>query len=415
MIQLSNLRLEDKNGWTYLICDCKAPFAKEEELWYAVPDEYKHILSDEVYDAFLVTMLYPAMFYKEDIVIEGCVTEKLYRNIMTYVQALLKDFSPDLTSVDVRINGFSTITKTDYLVGTGFSGGVDSFTTFYDHFENETNPAYRINVFFFANTGQHGNYYDESTLKRFDNRYRLLKRFPEEKGLPYIKLNSNVFAYYREDWHLKNGSLRRVSAVIVCQKVLAKYYVSSTYGYKEMMFYGPNTYNHALEDYADPYLLPLLSPEGLDIIPDGSQYTRVQKTQRIADYPATRKYLNVCIRHSDNDGDAKNCSSCDKCLRTLMTLESMDALDRFAGVFDLSVYKKHSFAYKCLQRVEYHHDAFAKENVDFAVFNHKPVPPRFFAYLVCMPTLAKRAAKKLLGEKTVRRLKEKLKNGRAHR
>ena len=98
-----------------------------------------------------------------------------------------------------------------------------------------------------------------------------------------------------------------------------------------------------------------------------------------------------------------------------MTLESMDALDRFAGVFDLSVYKKHSFAYKCLQRVEYHHDAFAKENVDFAVFNHKPVPPRFFAYLVCMPTLAKRAAKKLLGEKTVRRLKEKLKNGRAHR
>ena len=36
------------------------------------------------------------MFYKEDIVIEGCVTEKLYRNIMTYVQALLKDFSPIL-------------------------------------------------------------------------------------------------------------------------------------------------------------------------------------------------------------------------------------------------------------------------------------------------------------------------------
>lgn len=397
MIQLSNLRLEDKNGWTYLICDCKAPFAKEEELWYAVPDEYKHILSDEVYDAFLVTMLYPAMFYKEDIVIEGCVSEKLYRNIMMYVQALLKDFSPDLTSVDVRINGFSTITKTDYLVGTGFSGGVDSFTTFYDHFENETNPAYRINVFFFANTGQHGNYYDESTLKRFDNRYRLLKRFPEEKGLPYIKLNSNVFAYYREDWHLKNGSLRRVSAVIVCQKVLAKYYVSSTYGYKEMMFYGPNTYNHALEDYADPYLLPLLSPEGLDIIPDGSQYTRVQKTQRIADYPATRKYLNVCIRHSDNDGDAKNCSSCDKCLRTLMTLESMDALDRFAGVFDLSVYKKHSFAYKCLQRVEYHHDAFAKENVDFAVFNHKPVPPPLFRVLGVYADFGEESRKKTVG------------------
>lgn len=405
MIHLSNLRLEEKKGWTYLICDCKVPFAQEEELWYAVPDEYRHILSDEVYDAFLVTMLYPAMFYKEDIVIEGCVTEKLYRNIMTYVQALLKDFSLELTSVDVKINGFSTITKTDDLVGTGFSGGVDSFTTFYDHFENETNPAYRINTLFFANTGSHGDYYDESTLKRFNNRYKLLKRFPEEKGLPYIKLNSNVFAYHREDWHLKNGSLRRISAIIVCQKVLVKYYVSSTYGYREMMFNGPNEYNHSLEEYADPYLLPLLSPEGLDIIPDGSQYTRVQKTQRIANYPAAQKYLNVCVNHSDDDGDAKNCSSCSKCLRTLMTLESMDALDSFSSVFDFSVYKNHSFAYKCRQRIDYHHNAFAKGNIDFAIVNHKPVPSRFVASLVLLPTVVKGALKKLLGEKTARRLK----------
>lgn len=410
MITLSNLRLEERGDWAYLVCDCATPFAKEKELWYAVPIEYEDILTGNVYDAFLVTMLYPAMYYKEDIVIEGCLTEKLYRNVMLYVQALLKDFSPELSSVDIKIKGFGSVEKREHWVGTGFSGGVDSFSTFYDHYERETNAKHKINVLFFANTGSHGDFYNEATHKRFLARYALLKAFPEEKHIPYILVDSNVFAFHKESWHLKNGTLRRISAILVCQKVLSKYYVSSPCSYREMMYYGRQMYNRSLEEYSDPYLLPLLSPEGLDIIPDGFQYTRSGKTKVIAHYEAAQRFLNVCVNSSDSYVSAKNCSRCDKCMRTLMALESMDAMEYFSGVFNLKVYQKNAFRYKCRQQLFYNRDPFAKDNVDFARLNHKRILPYWLAVIVCLPDLLLRTGYKwslaLLGKEKTKQIKQ---------
>lgn len=409
MIVLSNLRLEERGDWACLVCDCKASFAREKELWYAVPKKYKFILAENVYDAFLVTMLYPAMYYKEDIVIEGYLTEKLYRNIMLYVQALLKDFSGELSSVEIKIKGFDVVEKSTRWVGTGFSGGVDSFSTFYDHYERETNEEYKINVLFFANTGSHGDFYNEATYKRFLARYELLKAFPEEKHIPYILVDSNVFAFHKESWHLKNGTLRRISAILACQKGMSKYYVSSPCSYQEMMFYGRQMYNRSLEEYSDPYLLPLLSPEGLDIIPDGFQYTRSGKTEIIAQYAAAQEYLNVCVNSSDSYVSAKNCSRCDKCLRTLMTLESMDALEQFSRTFDLNVYRKNALGYKSRQGLLYNKDLFAKDNVDFARLNHKSVPPYWIATMVYLPGLLLRAGYKcsvaLLGKERTNKIK----------
>lgn len=413
MIELSNLRLEERGDWTYLICDCHTTFAKEQELWFAVPQQYKYVFAPEVYDAFLVTMLYPAMYYKEDIIIDGCVTAKLYRNIMSYVQALLKDFSGELSSINIEIKGFGTVSKCAGLVGTGFSGGIDSFSTFYDHYEKEVDEAYKISALFFANTGSHGDYYSPTTHGRFLKRFELLKEFPNSKKLPFILLDSNVFAFHKETWHLKNGSLRRIAAIIVCQKGLSRYYVSSPCSYKEMMFYGPHMYNHSLEEYADPYLLPLLSPEGLDIIPDGFQYTRSQKTQLIAQYSEAQRFLNVCINHSDEDDTAKNCSHCSKCLRTLMTLESMNAVDAFSKVFDIKIYQKSIFKYKCEQRLLYGKDIYAKDNIDFARRNHKKVPSYIVSVLVCSPAICLRILKKfvacVIGKDNAARIKQLIK------
>jgi hypothetical protein len=64
------------------------------------------MLSDDNYDAFLLVPLYLAMYHKQDLHICGKVSKRLYKNIMTYVQTILCEFSDALSKVDVKVDGF---------------------------------------------------------------------------------------------------------------------------------------------------------------------------------------------------------------------------------------------------------------------------------------------------------------------
>lgn len=66
--------------------------------------------------------------------------------------------------------------------------------------------------------------------------------------------------------------------------------------------------------FYDVYVNTLLSTECTEIIDDGNQYSRTQKTELIADYPPAHQYLNVCVDHADDYLSAQNCSICSKCL-----------------------------------------------------------------------------------------------------
>ena len=79
-MKIYNLRIERKEGMSYLICDMEAKFTDVKTVWYSVHQEYEDWLNTDVYDSFLIAALYPAMYYKEDIVIEGNVSERLFFN-----------------------------------------------------------------------------------------------------------------------------------------------------------------------------------------------------------------------------------------------------------------------------------------------------------------------------------------------
>lgn len=93
-MKISNLRVERDipfkygNSQSRIICKLEAEFTDVKEFWFSVDDEYSGYLTADVYDAFLVALLYPAMFYGEDIEIDGKVSKKLYHNLSTYVQGL---------------------------------------------------------------------------------------------------------------------------------------------------------------------------------------------------------------------------------------------------------------------------------------------------------------------------------------
>jgi len=411
-MKISNLRIERKGVFSYLAVNVECSFSKETVLWFSVLSDYEDTLTSDVYDAFLVAALYPAMYYNEAIEIEGNVSQKLYKNIINYVQAIILDFAPSFHKVSISVKGYAEAKKRDSLmIGTGFSGGIDSFSTIIDKFEDENDSDWRITTLFFFNVGQNGSIDNEHTKERAENRYNLVRDFAKNKNLPYIMMDSNLFNFYMPQWEYDAGVLCRITGVLVFERALRKYYISSAYTYAEMIDYAYE--RHTLGTFSDPYIMPLLSPENLDIILDGAQYKRSEKTAMVSKYPPSYKYLNICVNSSDDHVVADNCSVCPKCLRTLLTLETLGCLNKYSQVFNLELYKKHSFKYKCQQRLLYNKDLFAKDNIDLAIRQKNAIPSYFTAWLYMFPIRFTRRTKiglkKILGKRMVDILKKSIK------
>lgn len=63
---------------------------------------------------------------------------------------LIRDYDSFLQEIPIHVKGFANAEKLKHLhVGTGFSGGVDSFSTIIDNFENENDLDYKIDSLFF--------------------------------------------------------------------------------------------------------------------------------------------------------------------------------------------------------------------------------------------------------------------------
>ena len=347
MIHISSLRKESADGWTKLVADITyGGDLPEPNIWIAVKDEYAYMLSDDVYDAFVLVPLYLGMYYKEDLHIHGCVSKRLYKNVMNYVQRILCDYSPKLSRINVTVDGFKSADGEPHIIGTGLSCGVDSLSTVYDRYVKEDDPDYRINGLFFFNTGWHGNFYDEKTKRLCENRYNMNKPAADELGLPLYWIESDFHAFTEQTSVTEcGGYLSNYSCVLGLQRAVRKYYVASSYSYNEMHMFDRR--GGDMSAFAESYLIPLLSTETLELIIDGCQYERGLKTENIADWSIAQRYLTPCQVHSQDSEDPHNCSKCNKCLRTMFTLEVIGKLKQFAGVFDLDTYRKHAFAYKC--------------------------------------------------------------------
>lgn len=292
MIKLSNLRLEHGVPFAYgkpqarIVCDMEARFTDVRQFWFSVDDEYGDWLTDDVYDAFLVAMLYPAMFYSEDIEIGGNVSKRILHNAVHYVQGLMKAYDPSFRNVTIKVQEFSNAQKSERLhVGTGFSGGVDSFSTLADNFFNTDDPDYKVDTLFFFHVGQYGNVKKPVTWERANNRFGITRDFAKEIGVGAVMMNTNMFDFYRPEWEYDAGVLCRIASVLVFQKVLKRYYISNTVTYRELSKLDFTNHHVDMAETTDPIIMPLLSPDGLDILCDGAQHTRTEKTANIANLP----------------------------------------------------------------------------------------------------------------------------------
>jgi len=331
---------------------------KQKYLWYSIPKKYSQYVTTEKLDGFLVGLLLLAMRLGEDIDIKGAVSERLYFNLTHSYMSIIQLLMPTLKKINITAqyldDGKSA--KCKGAVGTGFSAGVDSFCAIHDHYFNATSPAYKITHFFFNNVGAHNEWDSERGRELFNSRYDLLKGYPSELGIEFIKIDSNLSDILRWDFQQTHVP-RNVSAILLLQKLFAKYYYSSSYQYKDCVI-GPH-YNIAL---TEPTAVHLLSTETLECISTGCQYSRVEKTKKLTKVPRANHWLNVCVSPSS---DGKNCSTCSKCCRTLLTLEILGILEDFNHVFSLERWQRVKNGYM-LSVLGDKNDLYIKEIRDYA-------------------------------------------------
>jgi hypothetical protein len=392
-MKILNLRTEQRNTEfgqeTALVADVESVKFSDNIVWISVPEKYQNWLITDRYDGFAVALLYCAMKAGEDIYIEGAVSKKLLRNLNCSVQYVLQAFSPYLNKITIYAQKTTDSKTVATHIGTGFSGGIDSFCTVYDRFVQEKDPDYKVDTLVSFNIGHYG-ISDGITQQSFRDGFSLLSKFVTEVGLPYASVNTNFGWYIEKNMFWEElrqfGPLFMAAAVLSMQNRFSKYYIASNYSYRETLQYAykdrpiktMKSRNMIDGDYMEHILYHLLNTENLEIIVDGSQYPRTEKTKRISEYPLSYKYIDLYGRRAGK----KNPVNTGKVNRTLWALESMDKLNLYVESFDIEHWKKKdAFLYKCEQIFE-NHSSYAQDNIVFAKANENKIPPYIVAFMV---------------------------------
>ena len=342
MIEIRNLRTETFRGGKRLIADIRSDFQRmdsEASIWIALEEKYSYMLTDEVYDMFLFLPVYMSMYYHTDLYIKGNVSKKLYRNVVKYIQPMMCDFDSDLVKTNIFVDGFSELQGNHSVIGTGLSCGVDCLSTIYDYYVQENDPEYKLTHLFMLNVGWHGAYGDPKTIDLFRQRCELNQKAADAIGLPMVAVDSNLhaFLYELDD---RASFFANYSAVFALEKELGRYYLSSSLSYGEVVKYGESARKKDWSEYGETLALSLMQNTALNVMCDGYQYTRVEKTRNISTWGIAQQFLNVCCRHSNDENvDEKNCSNCVKCRRTMIALDGLGMLDNFSELFDLDHYE----------------------------------------------------------------------------
>lgn len=298
-----------------------------ETLWYSLDDEYGDFVTN-LSDGPLIALFLPAMASGEDIYIDGAISEELWYNLSGPYQKILQIIIPFLRKIKIYPTELKTEEKKASGVATGFSGGIDSYCTLGDYHYSEAPAHLKLTHLLFNNVGSHG----EGAERLFLERYEKLKPTAELIGLPFIKVNSNLDLFYKKGlWFQQTHTPRNASVPHVLKGGIGRYFYSSSYSYKDISVSKTTDIAHS-----DPVILRLLGTETLEAISVGSEYTRIEKTLRVAEIPDSYNTIDVCI----SSDSAINCSKCWKCMRTLFTLELAGLIEKYSASFNLEEYRR---------------------------------------------------------------------------
>ena len=170
----------------------------------------------------------------------------------------------------------------------------------------------------------------------------VLRALADEIGLPIIPIDSNVMEAYRGTGlnYQQTHTPRGASVAFLLQQGVGRWLYASALHLRHT-----RVDKHYDTTLTDPVALPLLSTSSLLLESHGGQYTRFDKTMRIAEDP---RHLLVARRVRQRRAWGLTVRNASSASGRWPTLEIGGVLDRYVDVFDLDVYQRHRDTYFAL-------------------------------------------------------------------
>lgn len=330
------------------------PADAPERLWFRVPVAHAGLVTN-LADPAVIGLMIPAMHSGESLSAEGPVTDELAHTITHGYQHILEAVIPGLQRVPLEVVNAVPAKEPASGVGTGFSGGIDSFTVLAEHFFQPVAPDLRLTHLTLFNVGAMSGGGERGRV-HFHRVHSLLAPAADRIGLPLIPIDSNLDDFYGFAGFMQSHGPRNLSAASLLQGGLGRFYFASSDPFPTIAV--RRSYSTS---FSDPLSTPLLATRQFRPLFHGSEYTRVEKTLIVASVPESHESLNVCTTLT---ADGRNCSKCNKCLRTELTLDLIGQLDAYSRVFDVAVYRRCRRAY--LDEVAWSRNPLAREIRDLA-------------------------------------------------
>ena len=336
VIRIGKARIKQGKSTTRMEADITWGGKEEsvhETLFYEVNNCWGKYLTPELSDCFVLSIVEFAIENGFDIEFDTPMSEDLKYQLETYfipvyvkkapVKSELKEFKLIGETTENRINSINA-------VGSGFSGGVDSFYTVLKHVNCKYKTKKITHLLLAVNGAANTGINAQIDKKWFDEELSRFQPLAEEMGLKLIGVNSNSSLINRYRKKIKGGSVISTAGFVhALRKLFGTFYWASGYEADILEFRTDDPC------YVEPFSVPLLSVDGLHFYHSGSEASRMEKVKFIADNHIVKRSLTVC-------GDPDNCGVCSKCTRTMIELYLLEKLDEYDMVFpNVDTYRKH--------------------------------------------------------------------------
>lgn len=308
-------------------------------LYYEVDKKYAEFLCDDRADAFVVGLIHSAMFDNKNIVSEVGITEQLLFQLkMYYIPVLARNMS-DMNEISIECNTLPSLETCANAVGTGNSGGVDSFYTMLKY-NDPALKSYKLTHVIFNNI---------STADDDDDRIRELferdiperRSAAEELNLEFISMYTNLYSFYKHPGIFNHYfALQYGSAPYALGKLFSVFYFSSTWPVEGFSMDESFIVSSARFDL---FSLDCISNSTLKFYSAGTEVDRMAKMEYIIPNNLSKHHLQVCAIEQSFGGYKRNtklnCGHCHKCSRTIAILYSWGMLEDYREIIDLSQFE----------------------------------------------------------------------------
>lgn len=301
---IANISYQKNTKTVTLSADITFDGKKTEKAYITTDRKYERFIVNDA-SPFLAAVLLPCMKSKENIYVEGRVSEALLENTKSTMQ-LISKWNVGLSRISIKARATKDTWKPKY-TASFFTAGVDSFYTYLKHKDKKTTKISHLILV-------HGFDVPLENKVFFKKVKATVETVAKEERIHAVILETNLGEIIEKHlvWDFAHGGAL-ASIALILRKNLKTVLIPGAVRNDQLFPYGTH-----------PELDVLWSTEKMQVKSDGGENDRMGKlTKLVSKSPLALKYLRVCTQ---NLKGKYNCSRCYKCLMTMIYLEGTNAL-----------------------------------------------------------------------------------------